>query len=212
MTIRTPDDEITTPGYFYPPFRPGLTFQGITYAGHSDYAVDWNRRNVLPGGGVEWAADDGEPVLAPARGTVVEVDATVGYVLIQHYNREYRTEYRHMDPVEVIAGQRVQRSQRIGRIGDKGNAPNGTHLHMRAYRRTKAGYVPIPLAFYGQPLPVSVRSDDKTDRWDPPEPVYVDGPPRRTTWEKAYKAAQRALTACEARCPVEPPETPEVPA
>lgn len=212
MSIRTPDDEITTPGYFYPPFKPGHTYQGITYAGHSDYAVDWNRRNVLPGGGVEWIADVGEPVLCAARGTVIEVDSTTGYVLVQHYNREYRTEYRHMAPVEVRAGQKVQRGTRLGRIGDAGNAPNGTHLHMRAYRRSKAGYVAIPLELEGVRVNVSVRSENKPDSWDPPAPVYVNGPPRRVTWETAYKRAQRALTACEARCPVEPPDDPEVPA
>ena len=79
MTIRTPDDEITTPGYFLPPFKAGLTYQGVTYAGHSDFAVDFNRRNVTPGGDVEWVADAGDPVLAIAGGKVIEaVEARKG--------------------------------------------------------------------------------------------------------------------------------------
>jgi hypothetical protein len=51
--IRTPEDEVTTAGYLYAPFREGWTYQGATYAGHSDWSVDWNRRT--PAGG--WLED-----------------------------------------------------------------------------------------------------------------------------------------------------------
>jgi murein DD-endopeptidase MepM/ murein hydrolase activator NlpD len=202
VTIRTPDDENTTPGYFLPPFKRGWTYQGATYAGHSDFAVDFNRRT--PEGG--WLPDKGDPVLAIARGRVIDTDPPNGYVLLQHPGG-YRSEYRHMEPVEVKIGQKVQRGDRLGRIGDAGNAPNGTHLHHRQYKRQPNGvYEPVPATFYGVALPVSVRSDSKPEGWKPPEPVYVIGPERRATWERAYKAAERALRACEARNPVEVPE------
>lgn len=202
MTIRTPDDEITTAGYFLPPFKAGRTYQGVTYAKHSDFAVDFNRRT--PEGG--WLPDDGDPVLSAADGIVVQVDVPDGFVMVQHKGG-YRTEYRHMQPVEVSKGQRVRRGDRIGRIGEAGNAPDGTHLHHRHWKRHAGlGWRSIPMTFAGERLPVSVASDDKPEGWEPPAPVYVVGPPRRATWERAYKAAERALRACEARCPVEVPE------
>ena len=197
MTIRTPDDEITTPGYFLPPFKEGWTYQGVTYAGHSDFAVDFNRRT--PEGG--WLDDRGDPVLAAAAGRVVSVNVLAGFVTLQHKGG-HRTEYGHMQPVEVSRGQRVQRGERIGRIGEAGNAPNGTHLHHRHYTRTAGlGWRPVKMTFAGEPVTVSVASDGKPESWDPPEAVYVVGPPRRATWERAYKAAMRALAACEARNP-----------
>lgn len=200
VTIRTPDDEITTAGYFLPPFKAGLTYQGITYAGHSDFAVDFNRRT--PEGG--WLADAGDPVLAAADGTVVQVNVPDGFVMVQHKGG-YRTEYRHMQPVEVSKGQRVRRGDRLGRIGDAGNAPNGTHLHHRHWKRLPGkGWVPVKMAFVNAAVSVSVyNSDTRPEGWEPPAPVYVVGPPRRATWERAYKAARKALDACEAAQPTE---------
>ena len=207
VTIRTPDDEITTPGYFLPPFKAGLIYQGVTYAGHSDFAVDFNRRNVTPGGDVEWVADAGDPVLAIAGGKVIQSVPSEGLVMLQHRGG-YRSEYRHMEPVEVSVGQWVSRGDRLGRIGDAGNAPNGTHLHHRHYKRIPGkGWQPVKMTFENAPVGVSVyNSDTRPEGWEPPAPVYVVGPPKRATWRSAYKAAERALRACEARCPVEVPE------
>lgn len=191
MGIRTPDDEITKPGYLYPPFAPGRTYQGITYAGHSDYAVDWNRRT--PAGG--WLDDRGDPVHAAAAGTVKETTPVDGYVLIAHPGG-YATEYRHMQPVLVKPGDKVQRGDIIGRIGEAGNAPNGTHLHMRAYKDGK----PIKLRLEGQNIPTSVGdSDSRPKGWQPPAPVYVQGPPPRATWESAYKESEKAREKAEER-------------
>jgi hypothetical protein len=67
--IRTPDDEVTKPGWFTLPFTEGWTYQGATYAGHSDFSVDWNRR-TLSGA---WLDDTGDPVLAIADGIFAEV-------------------------------------------------------------------------------------------------------------------------------------------
>lgn len=198
MTIRTPDDEITTPGYFYPPFKVGLGYQGITYPGHTDYAVDFNRRT--PEGA--WLADDGDPVLAAARGRVIDVSVPDGFVMVQHPGW-FRTEYRHMQPVDVRIGQDVQRGDRLGRVGEAGNAPNGTHLHHVHWRKVEGEWKRVPMTFEGVRVATSVRSNDKPEDWEPPAPVYVVGPPRRATWERAYKAARKALDACEARTPTE---------
>lgn len=186
MSIRTPDDEVNKPGWFLPPFKAGWTYQGATYSGHSDYAVDFNRRT--PSGA--WLDDRGDPVLAAAAGTVKETTPVDGYVLITHPGG-YATEYRHMQPVRVKPGQKVERGDLIGNIGEAGNAPNGTHLHHRQYKDGK----PIQMTFEGKPVSTSVSdSDTRPAGWTPPPPVTVVGPPIRATWESAYEQAALALT------------------
>jgi hypothetical protein len=191
MTIRTPDDEPSEPGTFWPPFKEGWTYQGATYSGHSNYSVDWNRRT--PSGG--WLDDRGDPVLAAADGTVKETIPADGYVLIKHAGG-YATEYRHMQPVSVQPGQKVKRGDRIGSIGEAGNAPNGTHLHHVHY---KAGQR-IKMRFLGVPVIASVGdSDTQPTGWKPPAPVMVQGPPPPVTWEQSAKAAIKALDKAQAK-------------
>lgn len=189
--IRTPDDEVTTPGYFYPPFTEGWTYQGATYPGHSDFAVDFNRRT--PSGG--WLQDLGDPVLAAAEGTVAAVDKAEGLVMLNHPSL-WRSEYRHMQDIAVSVGDKVQRGDRIGSIGSVGNSTS-PHLHHRHWKRPAAGkpFAPVKMAFLGIPLAVSVHdSDTKPKTWDPPTPVMVKGQPERATWQGAYQEAQKRLT------------------
>lgn len=195
-TIRTPEDEQDQPGDFYPPFTEGWWYQGQTYAGHSDFAVDWNRRTRTGG----WLDDRGDPVLAAADGTVAETTPVDGYVAIDHYGGLWRTEYRHMQPVSVKPGDKVQRGDRIGSIGEAGNAPNGTHLHHVHYRRDKVGqpWKAVKQRFLGQPVEVSVSdSDTRPAGWNPPPAVMVQGPEPRATWEGAFREASKALAKAE---------------
>ena len=197
--IRTPDDEVRTPGWFLPPFRAGWNYLGATYAGHSDFSVDFNRRTTSGG----WLDDRGDPVLASADGTVKETTPADGYVLIAHRDG-YATEYRHMEPVSVRPGDKVQRGDIIGKIGEAGNAPNGTHLHAKHLRNGK----PIKMAFEGKPIATSVGdSDTRPDGWKPPDPVYVVGPPPRATWEGAYREAAEALAKAAERLAAEKAQT-----
>lgn len=189
--IRTPDDEVTTPGYFYPPFTEGWTYQGATYPGHSDFAVDFNRRT--PSGG--WLQDLGDPVLAIAEGTVAAVDKAEGLVMLNHPSL-WRSEYRHMQDITVKVGDKVQRGDRIGSIGSVGNSTS-PHLHHRHWKRPAAGkpFAPVKMAFLGIPLAVSVHdSDTRPKTWEPPTPVMVQGQPERATWQGAYQEAAKLLT------------------
>ena len=186
--IRTPDDEVNKPGYFYPPFREGWWYQGATYAGHSDASVDWNRRTKNGG----WLEDTGDPVLAAADGTVVEVDPHDGVVMLKHWNDTYRTEYRHMTGPFPKVGDKVQRGDRIGSIGNvAGDGRSfGAHLHHVHYRGGKR----VQQSFYGKPVPVSViGSDSKPASWKAPDPVMMLGPAPKATWESAFKEAKAAL-------------------
>lgn len=194
MTIRTPEDEVTTAGHYYPPFREGWTYQGATYAGHSDWSVDWNRRT--PTGG--WLEDTGDPVLAAADGTVSEVDKGDGLVMVNHWGGLYRTEYRHMQNIVVKEGQKVDRSDRLGSIGNvAGDGRSfGAHLHHVHYRRdtTASPWKRVRMTFEGKPVGPSVESDDKPEGWKPPAAEFVMGPPTKATWESAYREAEKALT------------------
>lgn len=192
MSIRTPEDEIDRPGYFYPPFKEGWWYQGATYPGHSDFSVDFNRRTQSGG----WLNDAGDPVLAAADGTVAEVLPAEGLVLLNHHGALWRTEYRHMRDIPVKKGDKVQRGDRIGSIGDEGNAPNGTHLHHVHYRRasTDEAFQRTRMRFEGVDVAQSVGdSDSRPATWKPPEPKLYQGPPPRATWEGAYREAARLI-------------------
>jgi hypothetical protein len=199
--IRTPDDEVATPGWFLPPFTAGWWYEGQTYGGHSDWAVDWNRRTQTGG----WLQDLGDPVLAAADGTVVEVDKAEGLVMLNHpgaFAGEYRTEYRHMGDVVVKEGDKVERGDRIGSIGAVGSNADITspHLHHRHWKRPAAGkpFAPIRMAFAGKPVATSVGdSDSRPKTWTPPKPVMVQGPPPRATWQGAYQQAERRMARAE---------------
>lgn len=205
MTIRTPDDEITSPGWFYPPFREGWTYEGQTYGGHTDYSVDWNRREIRPNGQVVVIQDKGDPVLAQQDGTVAEVDKANGAVFINHFGGTYRTESRHMDPVLVKVGQKVQRGDLIGRIGAVGISPSSgfvpsPHLHVVHWKKVKGAWQRIQQSYEGNPVRVSVGDSDSRPRsWDPPAKVYLQGPPPKATWESAQKATKKALDKAEDR-------------
>jgi murein DD-endopeptidase MepM/ murein hydrolase activator NlpD len=192
MSIRTPDDEVDRPGYFTAPFREGWTYQGQTYAGHSDYSVDWNRRT--PSGA--WLDDTGDPVLAVADGTVTEVDKAEGLVMLEHAGG-YSTEYRHMSGIVVKVGQKVERSDRLGSIGNVAGsgASFGAHLH---HVHRKDGQR-IKMAFEDKPVRTSVHdSDSRPEGWTPPAPVALQGPPPKMSWEDSFRASQRALAKSEA--------------
>jgi hypothetical protein len=193
--IRTPDDEVTKAGYFYPPFDEGDTYEGVTYGGHTNFAVDWNKRT--PSG--VWLPDEGEPVRAAADGYVVSILAFDGTVVLQHRGG-YRTEYKHMEPVLVKLDDRVDRGDIIGRIGDAGNAPNGTHLHHVHWKRDASGtWRRIKQSFLGVPVIASVwNSDTQPQGTNLPGPVYVKGEPLPATWRGAFTEAAAALTGTEA--------------
>jgi hypothetical protein len=196
MTIRTPEDEIDRPGYFYPPFNEGWWYQGATYAGHSDFATDFNRRTKNGG----WLDDRGDPVRAIADGTVAEVQPADGTVFLNHFGGTYRSEYRHMEPVTVKEGQKVQRGDILGRIGEAGNAPNGTHLHHRHFKKVNGVWKPIKMRFYDRDIAASVfDSDTRPASGDWPGTVMLEGPPPRATWESAAKAYREALAAQKAQ-------------
>ena len=86
--------------------------------------------------GLDIAADYGSTVRAGGDGTVIFAGWKSnggGYqVWIAHGSGLYTT-YNHMSGVSVGRGQHVDRGQRVGRVGQSGNA-TGPHLHFEVWR------------------------------------------------------------------------------
>lgn len=80
--------------------------------------------------GVDIATSYGSPVIAPADGVVIFADMESGYgrmVVISH-PQGITTRFAHLSGFAVVAGQRVQRGDLIGYVGDSGRS-TGPHLH-----------------------------------------------------------------------------------
>jgi murein DD-endopeptidase MepM/ murein hydrolase activator NlpD len=83
-----------------------------------------------PHEGIDVAAPMGAPIIAPASGVVTKVAYENGYgntLEIDHGNG-ITTRYAHCSHIDVRAGQRVTRGQRIAAVGSTGLA-TGPHLH-----------------------------------------------------------------------------------
>jgi murein DD-endopeptidase MepM/ murein hydrolase activator NlpD len=94
--------------------------------------------------GIDFAGRLGTPVFATADGVVTHAykDLRLGLVIVvehdilerneqgEEYEREgvYRTEYGHLNKILVQTGQRVERGQKIGEMGNTGRS-TGPHLH-----------------------------------------------------------------------------------
>ena len=86
--------------------------------------------------GIDFSAPQGTPVYATGGGKVVEVKTSLsGYgkqVIIDH-GFGYRTRYAHLQEFNVENGQRVERGQNIGLVGNTGTS-TAPHLHYEIYR------------------------------------------------------------------------------
>jgi murein DD-endopeptidase MepM/ murein hydrolase activator NlpD len=91
--------------------------------------------------GVDFAGDDGDPVLASDDGIVIDlIDAPQGVgrcTLLEHHCRGctpaiYFTSYCHLQKVLVKPGQLVVRGQHIAELGHSGPFSGGVaHLHLQ---------------------------------------------------------------------------------
>jgi murein DD-endopeptidase MepM/ murein hydrolase activator NlpD len=81
--------------------------------------------------GLDIAAPDGTPFVAPAGGIVTFADPdlylTGGTVLLDH-GHGLSSVFIHLSAIEVRVGQRIEQGERMGRVGATGRA-SGPHLH-----------------------------------------------------------------------------------
>jgi len=89
--------------------------------------------------GIDFKAKKGTPVKASGAGVVVSASRKGGYgkvVEIRHSNG-YTTRYAHLSRMNVKKGQKVKKSQVIGKVGSTGRS-TGPHLHYEVRRNDKA--------------------------------------------------------------------------
>jgi murein DD-endopeptidase MepM/ murein hydrolase activator NlpD len=81
-------------------------------------------------GGADYAASEGTEVYAPAPGRVALAEALQvrGNAVIVDHGRGVMTGYWHLSQIDVTAGQRLDRGDLLGRVGNTGLS-TGAHLH-----------------------------------------------------------------------------------
>ena len=151
------------PGEFRPPFKCGLVYTGQTYAGHTHWAVDFNRGAAGPFGG-----DFGDPVYAAADGVVKQLIPSWGQIHIQHEGG-FMTAYTHMNRVLVKYNDRVKAGQKVGEIGNRCGAgcQLSSHLHYHVCGQVSGcmvvkTQVSVQMKFFNRVYPVSCYNCSKS--------------------------------------------------
>jgi murein DD-endopeptidase MepM/ murein hydrolase activator NlpD len=138
-TIQAEGDEINS---LVAPFTNEKYWQGLFLppvpGNISSYFGNWRMYNggeyATFHGGVDFYAQNGEPIHAPAAGRVVFADHRVicgNTVVIDHGWGVY-TRYCHQSKIEVQVGEVVQTGQEIGLIGNTGRS-DGPHMHWEVW-------------------------------------------------------------------------------
>lgn len=80
--------------------------------------------------GIDIANQEGVPIIAPASGVATFAGNSGGYgkVVVIDHGYGIRTRYAHLSEIALSIGDRVDRGDRIGRLGNSGRS-TGPHLH-----------------------------------------------------------------------------------
>lgn len=101
--------------------------------------------------GIDLGGEIGLPIYATGDAQVV-IDANAGggygkQILLDH-GFGYKTRYAHLSKIDVVAGQRVRRGEKIGELGNTGRS-TGPHLHYEVIYRG----IPVdPLNYFSRDM------------------------------------------------------------
>lgn len=90
--------------------------------------------------GVDFTAPPGTPIYATGNGVVVRVERNnygYGRMVVIDHGYGYQTLYAHMSEFNVRRGQKVQRGEIIGKVGNTGTS-TAPHLHYEIHRNGRA--------------------------------------------------------------------------
>ncbi len=90
--------------------------------------------------GVDFTAPPGTPIYATGNGEVVRVERNnygYGRMVVIDHGYGYQTLYAHMSEFNVRRGQKVQRGEIIGKVGNTGTS-TAPHLHYEIHRNGRA--------------------------------------------------------------------------
>ena len=89
--------------------------------------------------GIDIATQTGTPITAPADGTVIFTGpkAAYGNAIVINHGYGTVTQYGHLSSIAVRAGQKVNRGDTIGYVGNTGRS-TGPHLHYEVWVRDQA--------------------------------------------------------------------------
>ncbi len=96
--------------------------------------------------GMDFTAPKGTPIYASGNGKVIRAQrsATFGKVVYIDHGYGYKTIYAHMDKIKARKGQRVNRGDLIGYVGNTGRSVS-SHLHYEVHKNNRAVN---PINFY----------------------------------------------------------------
>lgn len=117
--------------------------------------------------GVDFSAKTGTPVIATASGAVEKVEFMKGgygkYIQIKH-DDQYQTLYAQLSEMNVQVGDKVEKGQLIGKVGNTGHS-TGPHLH---YEVIKAGEKVDPKDYYNAIPAPPTKAENNTNKPAPP--------------------------------------------